>query len=68
MPNARAPRFFYGWLVVLITFFTAFVISGAFVTYGQFIGPLARTFGWSVGLIGLSRAELAVNKRPMTSG
>jgi Na+/melibiose symporter-like transporter len=53
MATTHTPRFFYGWLIVLIAFFSAFVIAGTFVTFGQFINPLARTFGWSVGLIGL---------------
>jgi len=54
MATIHPPRFFYGWLIVLIAFFTTFVIAGTFVTFGQFINPLARTFGWSVGLIGLA--------------
>lgn len=54
MATIHPPRFFYGWLIVLIAFFSAFVIAGAFVTFGQFIEPLSRTFGWSVGLLGLA--------------
>ncbi len=54
MPTASKPRFFYGWLIVLIAFLTTFVISGTFVTFGQFIGPLSQAFGWSVGLIALA--------------
>ena len=54
LSTTHTPRFFYGWLIVLIAFFSACVISGSFVTFGQFINPLARTFGWSVGLIGLA--------------
>src|SRR5690349_21822061 len=47
-------RVFYGWLIVFIAFFDMFVIAGAFVTFGQFIGPLSQAFGWSVGVIGLA--------------
>jgi sugar phosphate permease len=47
-------RLFYGWLIVFIAFCEMFVISGAFVTFGQFIGPLSQAFGWSVGFIGLA--------------
>jgi MFS family permease len=54
MATTHTPRFFYGWLIVLIAFFSAFVIAGTFVTFGQFINPLGRAFGWSVGLIGLA--------------
>jgi len=54
LSTTHTPRFFYGWLIVLIAFLSAFVIAGTFVTFGQFINPLARTFGWSVGLIGLA--------------
>lgn len=47
-----SPRFFYGWLIVLIAFCGMFITAGTGgYIFGQFIGPLSRAFGWSVGLV-----------------
>ena len=46
------PRIFYGWLIVLIAFCGSFIMAGTGgYIFGQFIQPLAQTFGWSVGFV-----------------
>ncbi|MBI5879325.1 MAG: MFS transporter [Chloroflexi bacterium] len=63
-PAARsAPRVFYGWLIVLIAYFSSFITAGAgLYVFGQFITPLSQTFGWSVGQV-----SLATTVRSLTS-
>ncbi|MBI1800347.1 MAG: MFS transporter [Chloroflexi bacterium] len=47
-----APRFFYGWLIVLIACLGMFITAGTGgYIFGQLIRPLSQAFGWSVGLV-----------------
>ena len=43
----RPPRLFYGYLVVLVAFFTMVVMWGTFYTFGVFFKPLSADFGWT---------------------
>src|ERR1700737_1296503 len=50
--QAAEPRAFHGWLIVAIEFCGQFITAGTGgYTFGQFIQPLSRSFGWSVGLV-----------------
>jgi MFS family permease len=65
--QAKASRFFYGWVVVATAFFIALVAYGVQYSFGIFIEPLKADFGWSGTLVGgaaslfmFSRGALAI--------
>jgi OFA family oxalate/formate antiporter-like MFS transporter len=65
--QAKAPRFFYGWVVVAAAFCVALVAYGVQYSFGIFIDPLTEDFGWSVALVSgaaslfmFSRGALAI--------
>jgi OFA family oxalate/formate antiporter-like MFS transporter len=65
--QAKAPRFFYGWVVVAAAFCVALVAYGIQYSFGIFIDPLKDDFGWSGALVGgaaslfmFSRGALAI--------
>jgi MFS family permease len=65
--QAKAPRFFYGWVVVAAAFCVALVAYGVQYSFGIFIEPLTEHFGWSVALVSgaaslfmFSRGALAI--------
>jgi len=65
--QAKAPRFFYGWVVVATAFCVALVAYGVQYSFGIFIEPLKADFGWSGALVGgaaslfmFSRGALAI--------
>ena len=65
--QAKAPRFFYGWVVVATAFCVALVAYGVQYSFGIFIEPLEEDFGWSVALVSgaaslfmFSRGALAI--------
>ena len=43
----RAPRFYYGWIIVAIASFTMMVIIGIFFTSGVLFAAIVSEFGWS---------------------
>jgi OFA family oxalate/formate antiporter-like MFS transporter len=49
--QAKAPRFFYGWVVVAAAFCVALVAYGVQYSFGIFIDPLTEDFGWSTTLV-----------------
>jgi OFA family oxalate/formate antiporter-like MFS transporter len=65
--QAKAPRFFYGWVVVAAAFCVALVAYGIQYSFGIFLEPLEKDFGWSRALISgaaslfmFSRGALAI--------
>jgi len=65
--QAKAPRFFYGWVVVAAAFCVALVAYGVQYSFGKFLGPLSKDFGWSWTLVSgaaslfmFSRGALAI--------
>lgn len=44
---AKKPRFFYGYVIVLIGFFTMLLMFGTFYSFGVFFKPLSAEFGWT---------------------
>ena len=65
--QAKAPRFFYGWVVVAAAFCVALVAYGVQYSFGIFIDPLTEDFGWSIALVSgaaslfmFSRGALAI--------
>jgi len=45
------PKFFYGYIVVIASFFIILMIHGMYGTYGVFFNPLQAEFSWSRTLI-----------------
>jgi MFS family permease len=43
----KQPRFFYGYTVVIASFFILMLTFGLFMTFGVFFKPLQAEFGWS---------------------
>ena len=65
--QAKAPGFFYGWVVVAAAFCVALVAYGVQYSFGIFLKPLSGDFGWSrslvsgaVSLFMFSRGALAI--------
>jgi len=65
--QAKAPRFFYGWVVVAAAFCVALAAYGVQYSFGIFLEPLSEDFGWSVALVSgaaslfmFSRGALAI--------
>jgi len=65
--QAKAPRFFYGWVVVAAAFCVALVAYGVQYSFGIFLEPLSEDFGWSWTLVSgaasffmFSRGALAI--------
>ncbi len=47
MPDAREPKVFYGYIVVVAAFFIMVVMWGTFYTFGVLFKPLLEEFGWT---------------------
>lgn len=61
MSDKEAQRFFYGWWVVVASFFIVFFGAGiGFYSFSVFIKPLQAEFGWSRAQISGSVAVWAV--------
>lgn len=43
----RSPQFFYGYVIVLVSFLIMVVAWGTFYTFGVFFKPLLAEFGWT---------------------
>lgn len=57
----KKPRFFYGWLIVLVSFFGDLMMAGVGVhSFGFFIKPMTQAFGWSRAQISFSATLRAV--------
>jgi MFS family permease len=46
-PPKTEPRFFYGYIVVVATFFIMMMSWGLFMVFGVFFKPLLTDFGWT---------------------
>jgi MFS family permease len=42
----REPKFYYGWLIVIVAFGIQMVVWGIFTSFGVFLNPLLDDFGW----------------------
>ena len=50
VPNLTAgekPKFFYGWFVVIATWFMMLIMDGTFYSFGVFFKPVLTEFGWT---------------------
>jgi len=47
----RTPRFFYGYAIVLSTFFIMAVMWGTHSSFGIFFKPLLAEFGWTRAVV-----------------
>lgn len=45
--EARKPRLFYGWIVVIAAGCVILIMYGTLLTFGIFFEPVATEFGWS---------------------
>lgn len=52
--SARTGRFYYGWVVVAVTFLTLMVAAGVRSAPGVLIYPIETEFGWSRAAISLA--------------
>jgi len=43
----REPRFFYGYVMVIVVFFIMLVAWGIFLSFGVFFEPVLTEFGWT---------------------
>jgi len=43
----RKPKFFYGYIIVLVAFLIILVAEGTFYSFGVFFEPLSTDFGWT---------------------
>ena len=50
-PKSSNPGVFYGYIIVIASFFIILVIHGMHATYGVFFNPLQAEFGWSRTII-----------------
>jgi MFS family permease len=50
-PRQRAPRVFYGYIVVATTFIIMFVNWGLYITFGVFFDPMLNEFHWTRAMI-----------------
>jgi len=49
-PSSKKPRIFYGYWIVAVAFFCAFINSGCgFYAFSLFVKPLQAEFGWGRG-------------------
>ena len=51
---ANRPAIFYGWIVVVIAFFIAFVMAGSGGAFSVFVIPMSREFDWNRSTISLA--------------
>jgi MFS family permease len=51
---SHRPTFFYGWVIVTIAFFVAFLIAGSGSTFGVFVIPMSDEFHWSRSIISVA--------------
>lgn len=56
MTKNNNPKFFYGYIIVIISFFIMMVAHGLNNTYGVFFTPLQAEFGWSRTMISGARS------------
>jgi len=49
MPStgSKKPRFFYGYIIVLVVFLAIAVFEGIMYSFGVFLKPLIAEFGWT---------------------
>ncbi|MDD5127481.1 MAG: MFS transporter [Dehalococcoidales bacterium] len=45
--EAKAPRFFYGYVIVLASFLVLMIVFGAQYSFGVFFKPVLSEFGWT---------------------
>jgi MFS family permease len=51
---SHRPPIFYGWVVVGIAFFMAFVMAGSGSAFGLFVIPMSEEFDWNISTISLA--------------
>ncbi len=44
---SKKPGFFYGYIIVIVSFIVVMMGWGVFYIYGVFFNPLEDEFGWS---------------------
>ncbi|MFC2047297.1 MFS transporter [Chloroflexota bacterium] len=46
-PLGAKPRFFYGYIIVILAFLIMLVMHGVFIAFGVFFNPVLTEFGWA---------------------
>jgi len=49
-PKEESRRFFYGYLIVIFSFFNMIAVFGTYSAFGVFLKPLLREFGWTTAI------------------
>lgn len=60
-----APGFFYGYIIVLITFTIAVLVDGLIFSFAIFFDPLLTEFGWTRAVISVSFSLTALMRIPI---
>lgn len=47
---SKKPRFFYGYIIVLVSFCIMLAVVGTFYSFGVFFEPILVEFGWTRGI------------------
>ncbi len=47
LPSKAKPRFFYGYVIVILSFLIMIISFGLMDSYGVFVKPLLNDFGWT---------------------
>jgi MFS family permease len=50
-PSNKAPRFFYGYVIIAVNFIILGLSSGLILSFGVFFDPLLEQFGWTRTMI-----------------
>ncbi|MFH1030987.1 MAG: MFS transporter [Chloroflexota bacterium] len=51
MPTSHKPRIYYGYIIVIVSFFISLLAWGTYSTFGVFFEPIRSEFGWSRAMI-----------------
>lgn len=50
-PTGAEPRFFYGYVIVAVSFLAIMVVLGTYLAFGVFLKPVLTEFGWTTAMI-----------------
>ena len=51
LSTGAEPRFFYGYIVVAVSFIILAMMCGAYYSFGVFFNPLLAEFGWTRAML-----------------
>jgi len=51
LPTTLKPRIYYGYVIIIVSFFISLLAWGTYSTFGVFFEPIRSEFGWSRAMI-----------------